>query len=95
MITNIERENLKPILGTRYSKAILEILSQYGVTKENGNEYSIGFISHVLNGRYENQAIEMAIYELYDRKQKISIELLKKRKKAATKKPEARTPGNF
>ena len=95
MITQIERENLKKTLGTRYSKAVLDILSEYGATKENGNPYSIGFISHVFNGRYENQAIEMAIYELYDRKQKSSLELLKKRKKAATKKPEARTPGNF
>jgi hypothetical protein len=94
MIAESEAQILKKTLGTRYSKAVLEILKEKAVTKENGSEFSIGFISHVLNGRYENLIIESAIYELVSRKQKSTKELLK-RKKQAIKKPEAGTSGNF
>lgn len=93
MISETETEILKKTLGTRYSKAVLEILKNKGVTKENGAPFSVGFVSHVLNGRYENQFIESAIYELVALKQKSTKELLK-RKKQIIKKPEADTSGN-
>lgn len=93
MIAQSEAEILKKTLGTRYSKSVLEILKDKEVTKENGKAFSVGFISHVLNGRYENLLIESAIYELVQRKQKSTKELLK-RKKIAIKKPEAGTSGN-
>lgn len=94
MITELEAQILKKTLGKRYSRAVLDILKLNSSTKENGEEFSIGFISHILNGRYENLIIESAIYELVATRQKTTKKLLK-RKKQVIKKPEARTPGNY
>lgn len=92
MIQPEDTEILRTKLGTRYTKAVLEILKSNGITNSKGLPFSVGFISHVLNGLYENQAIESAIYEVVALKQKTAKKLLK-RKKQIIKKPEADTSG--
>ena len=62
MITKVEAEKMKSIIGSRFTKKIQQILIDRG--HEN---YSKGFISNVFNGRYENIVIEKAFLELVER----------------------------
>lgn len=84
MITEAEREALKPVLGTRFSKDVKNILLEKKIYTKGADTYSAGFISNVYNGRYENVDVEAAIYELYDRRSK-TRELVQKRKQALLK----------
>lgn len=73
MISEIQREKLKPILGNRFSKEVQKILQESDKTV-----YSKGFISNVLNGNYENTDVECALVELYQKRHKEKKRLQKK-----------------
>ncbi len=95
MITNSDRQVLRPLIGHRYTVKIKEILKEFQVKTTSGEEYSPQFITHVFNGRFENQGIETAFFELADRNKTIIQKNEKLRKKILkTKKPEATTPGS-
>jgi len=76
MITKQEAEKMKLIIGSRFTKKIQQILINKGL-----EPYSKGFISNVLNGRYENPAIEKAFLELVEQT-KADAEMIIKRKNA-------------
>jgi len=65
MITNAQRKKFKKVLKGRFSKDVLTILETKGVVNEEGKPFSVSFISHVFNGRYDNEDIEIAILEVY------------------------------
>lgn len=90
MISDEQREIIKPVLGNRFSKEVKELLESGGK-----KAYSAGFISNVLNGNYENEEIEGALIELYDKRLKEKKKLDRKKKNLLKIKPEAVTPGSM
>jgi len=85
MLTNLDREILKPVLGKRYSSAVLKILQAKEVTKANGEAYGNSSVTAVFNGKRDNHHIELAIWELYKRIEKESQRLDEIRKSAKDK----------
>jgi len=67
MLTDSDREILKPVLGSRYSAEVLKILHDKEKTKGNGKPYGNGAITAVFNGKRKNVDIEIAIWELFNR----------------------------
>jgi len=79
MISPTEREELKGIIGNRYSNRVLALLNTDNVISGSGKEYSIEYIRQVFNGHHSNDDVEYAIYELRDK-------ILEKQKKLEQKK---------
>ncbi|MDA0175884.1 hypothetical protein OOZ35_14120 [Mesoflavibacter profundi] len=78
MITKTVRRKLKRHLKNRYTTDVLKLLSDKQMFNKNGQPYSRGFISHVFNGLNENEDVENAIIEVYEkRKLKVSKKKLK------------------
>ena len=95
MISENDRELLRPVIGHRYTKEVSKILIEKNIKTSSGDDYSPEFITHVFNGRHENQGIEMAFFELFDRKNEIVNQTNALREKfLSTKKPEASTSGS-
>jgi len=95
MISENDRDLLRPVIGHRYTKEVSKILIEKNIKTSSGEFYSPEFITHVFNGRYENQGIEMAFFELFDRKKELINRTNALREKfLSTKKPEATTPGS-
>ena len=70
MISTEQRIVLKKVLKGYYIEDVLLKLKEKGIKTQTGTEYSDKMISHIFNGRYENQDIEMCILEVYqERKQ--------------------------
>ncbi|RZJ71105.1 hypothetical protein [Flavobacterium sp.] len=90
MITKADEKKLRAVIGTRFSAEILKILAEKGITNKSGVAYSDRYVSHVLNGRYENQEIEKAFWELRNSK----LEASRLIKSLKNKKPEAVTSGS-
>lgn len=65
MITPEQRIQLKKLLRGDYIHDVKEKLSEKKILSKNKTPYSDKMISHVFNGRYDNQAIENAILEVY------------------------------
>jgi len=90
MISEIEKQMMKKVIGNRFIPEVKSILEKNGLPVK-----SSGFISHVFNGRYENLEIEKAFLELYLSKSE-ELKVLKKAKKSLNKKePGAVTPGSI
>lgn len=96
MITIGQRKKLLKVFKTGYSKEVQALLEEQNIVSKSGNAYGESFIRHVFNGRNNNEAIENAIFELYQKKI-YSINkknTLRKQILENKKKPEAGTPGN-
>lgn len=68
MILKTERKKLKRVLKNRYIKDVSDILTKKDITTETGAQYSAAYISNVLNGRESNENIELALFELYEKR---------------------------
>jgi len=94
MIKISERKKMKKVFKKGYANEVKDRLIEQGILTLKGNPYGISYITHVFNGRNENQAIEATIIELYSEKVKEAKEIsLKKKEIFSTKKPEAETSG--
>jgi hypothetical protein len=65
MINKNERTKLQRILKNSFIADVQYILDKKNIRSKKGVSFSKGFISHVFNGKYSNDAIELAIYEVY------------------------------
>lgn len=68
MITVAHRKKLKKAFRNGYLEGVREILNTKKIVSKKGNPFSDSYISHVFNGRNENEAIEEAIFELYQKR---------------------------
>lgn len=63
MITKIQKERIKDIIGNKYVSLIKEKLKEKGVLNKKGKAYKTSFIINVMNGK-EHKIIENAIYDV-------------------------------
>lgn len=70
MITTAQRNKMKKVFKTRYSKAVQARLNHKKIFNKKGKSFGISYISHVFNGRNEDFLIEETIIELYQEKVK-------------------------
>ena len=75
MITEEDRIKLKVYLKKDYTSAVLGVIEDLELERDNGKPFSISFIRDIFNGRYENIPIETAIYEVA-RRRKAGLEKL-------------------
>lgn len=68
MITITEREKMKKAFKNGYSKDVQAILNSKGIVRKNGIPHGQSYINHVFNGRNTNDAIEEALFELYQKR---------------------------
>ena len=80
MISDEESEKLKELLKNDYTADVLQTLRIKNVTNSNGNEYSRGMVTNVLNGVREHKEIEEALFEVYEER-KLAIEKEKERRR--------------
>lgn len=65
MITSEQKIELKKLLKGDYIADVKSKLARNKITSKKGTPYSDKMISHVFNGRYQNQAIEAAIIAVF------------------------------
>ncbi len=63
MITKIQKERIKDIIGNKYVSLIKEKLKEKGVLNKKGKAYKTSFIINVMNGK-GHKIIENAIYDV-------------------------------
>lgn len=94
MITVAQKKQLKKVLGNRYSVRVISYLTENKIFNKNGQPFSKGYISHVLNGRNEDLNIESALFFLYEQKIDLHSKINAERNHLLeNKKPEAGTSG--
>ena len=76
MILKTERKKLKRHLKNKYIEDVLAILETKAITNKEGNKFSNAYISAVFNGKESHQGVEVAIFELYE-KRKIEVSKMK------------------
>lgn len=80
MISDTEREELKAVIGSRYTRKVLAILNEKKAVSSAGKNYSIEYIRQVFNGHHSNLEVELAVYELRDKIISDQKELIKKKR---------------
>lgn len=78
MITEIQKQKLKKVLGRRYAPDIVEVLKEKDIKKSNGQEYSEAYVRQVFNGRFDNVEVTNVIYEVYKVKKRLIDRIQKK-----------------
>lgn len=64
MISREESEAIKKILGSGYSRKVVEYLDLIGLkTKANGS-YTTKYIINIVNGQASNEVVESAIFDM-------------------------------
>ncbi|WP_422105541.1 hypothetical protein [Winogradskyella sp.] len=81
MITSEESKKLKELLKLDYTAEVLQTLKIKGITNKQGNAYSRGMISSVLNGHCEHAEIEEALFEVYRHRKQALKKTAAKRKR--------------
>jgi hypothetical protein len=81
MITTAQKKKLKEVFKKGYAQEVLQKLNEKGLLSRKGASYSISFITHVFNGRYENISIEETIVELYEVKLAEAKEFIERKKR--------------
>lgn len=76
MISSEHRLVLKKYLKWNYTKEVQKKLQEKGIVNKRGRNYSSKMISHILNGKYQNEYIENAIFEVFEERKK-QLELQK------------------
>lgn len=71
MIKKAEKQKLSKYLKNVFIADVLRILEGWGITNEDGLPFSKSYISHVYNGREENEHVEKALFVVFkERKDK-------------------------
>jgi hypothetical protein len=68
MITAGQRNKMKKVFKTGYSKDVQKLLEEKGIWNKKGLLFSKSYITHVFNGRNSNNDIEEVIIELYQKR---------------------------
>lgn len=68
MITDIERDKIKEVLGSHYTSLVQEELHKKGIRNNNGFPHSDNMIRQVMNGNREHREIETAIFDAVETK---------------------------
>ena len=81
MITDKDRETLGPLLGSRYTTEVIDVLKKHGINPHKTKPYSPGFITNVYLGVYENADVEQALLEVAEarKSKKDGIEWMRNR----------------
>ena len=66
MIDAAQRKKLKKYLKGDYSDAVIQILNERGKKTKFGKYFSADVVRQVFNGQFHSQAVEAAIFELYE-----------------------------
>lgn len=80
MITPEEKEAIVKLLGYRYNPVIQAYMAKKNIHNSNGLLYSSSHITNVMNGRFGNNEIESAIFELCEVKKNYMSDMTQKRK---------------
>ncbi len=68
MITAAQRNKMKKVFKTGYSKEVKKLLEEKEIWNKKGLPFSNSYVTHVFNGRNTNIDIEEAIIELYQKR---------------------------
>ena len=68
MITTEQRNIMKKVFKTSYSKEVQKLLEEKSICNKKGLPFSNSYITHVFNGRNCNNDIEECIIELYQKR---------------------------
>lgn len=80
MITKNEQKQLKKILGSHYTKAVLKILLANDIRTKKGISHNATYIRAVFQGLRNNKEIESAIWEVASNKKRETEEFNNKKK---------------
>ncbi|GGF25734.1 hypothetical protein [Flavobacterium limi] len=86
MITAAQRNKMKKVFKTGYSKEVKMLLEEKEIWNKKGLPFSNSYITHVFNGRNTNNDIEEAIIELYQKRLYEETEITLRRKEIFSKK---------
>ena len=64
MISPQHADTIKQILGSKYAKKIVDHLSEHGIVRDSGADYSRQDVYQVMNSNRENIEMENAIIDL-------------------------------
>lgn len=71
MIKKTEKQKLSKYLKNVFIADVLRVLEDWGIKNVDGLPFSKSYISHVYNGREENEHVENALFVVYkERKEK-------------------------
>jgi len=86
MITAGQRNKMKKVFKTGYSKGVQKLLADKAIWNKKGFPFSNSYITHVFNGRNTNIDIEEAIIELYQKRLHEETTITLRRKEIFSKK---------
>jgi hypothetical protein len=86
MITAGQRNKMKKVFKTGYSKEVQKLLAEKAIWNKKGLPFSNSYITHVFNGRNSNNDIEEAIIELYQKRVYEASKIILRRKEIFSKK---------
>lgn len=86
MITAGQRNKMKKVFKTGYSKDVQKLLEEKGIWNKKGLLFSTSYITHVFNGRNSNNDIEEVIIELYQKRLYEEAKIILRRKEIFRKK---------
>ncbi|MEO7977574.1 hypothetical protein [Flavobacterium sp.] len=86
MITAGQRNKMKKVFKTGYSKEVQKLLAEKSIWNKKGFPFSNSYITHVFNGRNNNNDIEETIIELYQKRVYETAKITLRRKEIFGKK---------
>ena len=86
MITAGQRNKMKKVFKTGYSKEVLKLLAEKSIWNKKGLPFSNSYITHVFNGRNTNNDIEESIIQLYQKRLYEEATIILRRKEIFSKK---------
>ena len=86
MITAGQRNKMKKVFKTGYSKEVQKILAEKAIWNKKGLPFSNSYITHVFNGRNSNNDIEESIIQLYQKRLYEEATIILRRKEIFSKK---------
>jgi hypothetical protein len=86
MITAKQRNKMKKVFKTGYSKEVKKLLEEKEIWNKKGLPFSNSYITHVFNGRNTNIDIEETIIELYQKRLYEETRITLRRKEIFSKK---------
>lgn len=79
MISSEEATKIKEVIGAKYTNRILSFLDNKGIVSHLGTPYKAGTIRAVMNGKYHNLELEVAIYDCVEHIAAIQEQTMRKR----------------
>ena len=86
MITAGQRNKMKKVFKTGYSKEVQKLLAEKAIWNKKGLPFSNSYITHVFNGRNTNNDIEESIIQLYQKRLYEEATIILRRKEIFSKK---------